>query len=234
MRRAPIYLLIDTSGSMTGEPIIAVQNGIKLCIDALRTDAESMEKAHICVITFSDDASVALPLTFVQEVSSVPELKAYGCTSYVAALNKLNEQLEKDIVPNKGEEKGDYKAFVMLLTDGYPTDKEEMLKAVISKINRKKISYFVAATTASDERVLPTLREITANDDYVFFLSSADTHTFQKFFQWVSQSASAAIGSQGIDRGGDDSPKSNAGGDGTPMGELPPLPNFNPDDELFL
>lgn len=233
MRKAPIYLLIDTSGSMQNEPIIAVQNGIKLCIDALRTDAESMEKAHVCVITFSDDASVALPLTFVQEISSVPELKAYGCTSYAAALDKLNEQLSKDLVPNRGEDKGDYKAFVMLLTDGYPTDKEEMLQAAINRINRRKISYFVAATTSSDERVLPTLRKITANDDYVFFLSSADTRTFQKFFQWVSQSASASIGSQGIGKGGDDFPNETDGGQNN-LGELPKLPNFNPDDELFL
>ena len=28
MRRLPVYLLLDTSGSMTGEPIEAIKNGV--------------------------------------------------------------------------------------------------------------------------------------------------------------------------------------------------------------
>lgn len=224
MRRAPVYLLIDTSGSMSGEPIIAVQNGIKTCIDTLRSDPESLEKAHVSIIAFSDTASVVMPLTSIQEFPAVPDFTVHGCTSYVAALNKLNELLEQDIVPNRGEEKGDYRAFVMVFTDGMPTDKESDLQEAISRLNRKKMTYFVAGTTSSDERVIPTLSKITGNNDYVIFLSSADPRSFQRFFQWVSQSASRSIGVQGDRRPGDD----------IPLGELPPLPNFNPDDDVFL
>lgn len=209
---------------MAGESIIAVQNGIKTCIDTLRSDPESLEKAHVSIVTFSDTASVAMPLTSVQEIPTVPDFTIHGCTSYVAALDKLNELLEQDIVPNRGEEKGDYKAFVMIFTDGMPTDKESELQEAINRLNRKKITYFVAGTTSSDERVIPTLSKITGKNEYVIFLSSADPRSFQRFFQWVSQSASRSIGAQGDYRPGDD----------TPLGELPPLPNFNPDDELFL
>ena len=36
MRRLPVYLLIDTSGSMTGEPIEAVKVGLQTMVSALR------------------------------------------------------------------------------------------------------------------------------------------------------------------------------------------------------
>ena len=38
MRRLPVYLLIDTSGSMKGEPIESVKVGIESMIATLRQD----------------------------------------------------------------------------------------------------------------------------------------------------------------------------------------------------
>ena len=32
MRRLPVYLLVDTSGSMSGEPIEAVKNGVQVLV----------------------------------------------------------------------------------------------------------------------------------------------------------------------------------------------------------
>lgn len=47
MRRLPVYLVIDTSGSMTGEPIEAVKNGIQMLISTLRQDPYALETAYI-------------------------------------------------------------------------------------------------------------------------------------------------------------------------------------------
>jgi uncharacterized protein YegL len=38
MRRLPVYLLLDTSGSMHGEPIEAVKNGMQILLSTLRQD----------------------------------------------------------------------------------------------------------------------------------------------------------------------------------------------------
>lgn len=223
MRRAPIYLLIDTSGSMYGEPIIAVQNGLKTCIEALRTDPESMEKAHVSVITFNDNAQNIVPLTFIQELGTIPELKAEGGTAMGAAVKLLNEQIEKDLVKNTAESKGDYKAFVLLLTDGYATDKK-VLEEAIKKLNRHKIKHFIGATT--NEEATASLKENTGCD-VVIYLPSSDANTFKKFFEWVSQSASKSI-SKGDDDNHGDGPV-----DDGPLGELPPLPFGNDDEEIL-
>ena len=51
MRRLPVYLLLDTSGSMYGEPIEAVKNGVQTLISTLRSDPYALETAYISIIT---------------------------------------------------------------------------------------------------------------------------------------------------------------------------------------
>ena len=50
-RCLPVYLLIDTSGSMMGEPITAVTNGIGMLAGALRSDPQAMETAKLSVLS---------------------------------------------------------------------------------------------------------------------------------------------------------------------------------------
>ena len=51
-RRLPVYLLIDSSGSMHGEPIHAVNVGISSMLSALRQDPYALESVHLSLITF--------------------------------------------------------------------------------------------------------------------------------------------------------------------------------------
>lgn len=225
MRKAPIYLLIDTSGSMNGEAINSVANGIDLCIKSLRTDPQSMEMAHVCIITFADKAEMAMKLTYVPEIQKLPELKASGVTAMGDAIRMLNESLENDLKKNTDQEKGDYKAFVVLFTDGRPTDKDNLEKE-LQKLNRKKINYFVAATTNDDPNVKSALAKITEKEENVIYLPTASPEAFKQFFTWVSQSASSSMG-----RG--EQPNNNGEDMGGELGELPPLPNFTDDGDLL-
>jgi uncharacterized protein YegL len=63
MRRLPVYLLLDTSGSMTGEPIEAVKNGVQVMISSLRQNPQAIETAFISIITFDSVAKQVVPLT---------------------------------------------------------------------------------------------------------------------------------------------------------------------------
>lgn len=51
-RRLLAYFLLDTSGSMSGEPIQALNNGFYGLINMLRNDPQAMDSLHLSVITF--------------------------------------------------------------------------------------------------------------------------------------------------------------------------------------
>ena len=75
MRRLPVYLLLDTSGSMFGEPIEAVKNGVQMLLSTLRSDPYALETAYLSIITFDSKAEQIVPLT---EISSfqLPRINA--------------------------------------------------------------------------------------------------------------------------------------------------------------
>ena len=66
-RRLPVYLLIDTSGSMKGEPIESVKVGIETMLSTLRNDPYALETVNISIITYDKDVKQILPLTPIDE-----------------------------------------------------------------------------------------------------------------------------------------------------------------------
>ncbi len=121
MRRLPIYLLLDCSGSMMGEPIAAVQTGLQNLVATLRQDPYALETAYISVITFDSDARQTVPLTELSQFNP-PQLSATGTTAMGAALTLLAERIEAEVTKTTSDTKGDWKPVVFLMTDGSPTD----------------------------------------------------------------------------------------------------------------
>ena len=50
--RVPICLVLDVSGSMSGEPIAELNEGVGLFFDAIRADDVAQYAAEIAVVTF--------------------------------------------------------------------------------------------------------------------------------------------------------------------------------------
>ena len=61
MRRLPVYFLLDTSGSMYGEPIQALNNALSGMIYSLRTDAQAQETLWISIVTFDREVKEIIP-----------------------------------------------------------------------------------------------------------------------------------------------------------------------------
>ena len=63
VRRLPVYILADCSGSMNGAPIESVKSGIRSLHSELMGDPSAVECAYLSVITFDANAQQVVPLT---------------------------------------------------------------------------------------------------------------------------------------------------------------------------
>lgn len=205
MRKLPVYLLLDTSGSMYGEPIEAVKNGVQLLVSSLKQDPYALETAYLSVITFAASAKQVIPLTEVAAFQA-PDLTAGGQTALGEALSLLAERIDAEVAKTTYERKGDWKPLVFIMTDGEPTDD---IRAGLEQFRKRKCGIVVACAAGQDANVA-TLQKIT---DTVVQLDTADSATIKAFFKWVSASVSA--GSMKVEDGG---------GDVSGIDELPPPP----------
>ena len=184
MRRLPVYLLIDTSGSMNGEPIAAVNNGLQSLIATLKQDPFALESVYISIITFDREVKEVLPLTEL-EMLQAPQLTPppSGPTLLGKALELLMEKLDREIIKNQPNQKGDWRPLLFILTDGKPSDKA-LFKEMAEKLKTYKFGSIVACAAGPDALLEP-LKMLT---DDVFSLATMDGTSFPQFFKWVSQS----------------------------------------------
>ena len=184
MRRLPVYLLLDTSGSMYGEPIEAVKNGVQTLISTLRSDPYALETAYISIITFNSSAQQVTPLTELAAFQQ-PNIDASGCTALGGALDLLAKKIDSEITKTTAEVKGDWRPLVFIMTDGVPTD--DMSKG-LAEFKKRKCG-MVVACAAGQGASTDTLKQITEN---VVQLDTADSATIKAFFKWVSASISTS------------------------------------------
>jgi uncharacterized protein YegL len=121
MRKLPIYILIDTSGAMSGEPIEAVTNGLRTFHWSLRKNLKTFETAYLSLITFDSSATQMVPLTELASFKP-PHLHAGGLRALGEALSLVTDCATREVKQGTAEEKGDWKPLVFILTNGIPTD----------------------------------------------------------------------------------------------------------------
>lgn len=206
MRRLPVYLLLDTSGSMSGEPIEAVKNGVQVMISSLRQNPQAIETAFLSVITFDSTARQIIPLTDLGAFQMV-DIRATGTTALGEALKVVSKCIDNEVAKTTAETKGDWKPLVFIMTDGIPTDDWQ---SGLREFQKRKTAYTVAcaAGAGADTEVL---KQITEN---VVSLDTADSQSIAKFFAWVT--ASIGVSSTRVE---------DSGREASGLNELPPPPS---------
>lgn len=193
MRRLPVYFLLDTSGSMNGEPIQALNNALSSMINSLRSDPQAIDSLWLSMITFDREVKEIVPLTDLASFQ-LPEITCppSGPTHTGQALEVLHSKVMVEVQKGTPTQKGDWKPLMFLFTDGKPNDLQ-LYREMIPKVKALNFGAIVccaAGNLANDA----LLKELTED---VLHLDNADSGTLRQFFKWVSDTIEQGNKSQG-------------------------------------
>ena len=180
MRRLPIYLVLDVSGSMRGEPIEAVRVGVQSLVQTLIQDPYALETAYLSLITFNDQVSLDVPLTEVMHFN-MPQIEAKNGTYIGKALKFLAERINQEVTKTTTEVKGDWKPLVFIMSDGKSGDS---IEKALKSIEIRKLGFLIVCAAGSNSNI-EALKHISEN---VVVLKNLDKDTIKSFFKWVSAS----------------------------------------------
>ncbi len=178
-RRLPIYVLLDTSKNMEGEPIEAIRQGIKALLADLRSDPQAIETAWLSLITFDKDARQLVPLTELMSfVEPSLQVSKESGVKLGKAIYILDSCLDREINLPKSGRKGDWKALVLIMISDNPTDNiNESILLIKQKSNLIKIQ-IIACGPRVNYSIFSCL------DSPILRADTLQSDSFKAFFKW--------------------------------------------------
>jgi uncharacterized protein YegL len=192
MRRLPVYILIQTSGAMRGEPIEAIKVGLETMVSSLRQDPFALESVHLSVITFNRYPEQILPLTELEnmQIPTIAQPSAAG-THLGEALEFVCKKIDAEVLLSTPERKGDWMPLLFVMCDGRASD-ALVFQQTIPIIKQKHFGSIVACLVGANPRT-ENVKQFT---NTIVNLDTTDSSTFKGFFKWVS--ASVSVGNRSV------------------------------------
>ncbi len=192
MRRLPVYILIQTSGAMRGEPIESIKVGLEAMVASLRQDPFALESVYMSLITFNRIPEQLLPLTELEnlQIPNIQQPVSAG-THLGEALEFLCKKVEAEVQLSTPDRKGDWSPLLFIMCDGRASD-IQLFHQILPEVKRRNFGSIIACSVGS-KTDLENLKKIT---DQIVSLDTTDSSTFRQFFKWVS--ASVSIGNRSI------------------------------------
>lgn len=97
-----------------------LNDGLVTLLDAIQGETMAAAKIRFCVIGFDHSVRCYLEPSDLREVETMPELDAYGGTSYTVAFGELHRRIPDDVARLKAEGYEVRRPAVFFLSDGEP------------------------------------------------------------------------------------------------------------------
>lgn len=163
-----IFLMVDCSGSMSGDKIAAVNDAVRNVvpiIESINSDNPDAE-IKISALTFGDSIGWTTPNPALAADFEWKDLDASGWTPMGDAVRELNRKLshKHGFLTSAS---GSYAPVVIMLSDGAPTDDFSSAITEITANNWFKHAMRIAIAIGSDADI-DVLRAFTGNSELVF------------------------------------------------------------------
>jgi len=177
--RCPCVLVLDRSGSMAGRPIDELNAGLQQFRSELLGDQLAARRVEIAVVPFGPLLRGS-PFHAAHEFNPQP-LTAGGDTPTGAAVEYAIELIATQKASYKQHGIPYYQPWIILITDGQPTDNwSQAARLVRDGESAKAFSFFAVGVSGADMNVL---RQLSVREPL-----KLQGLAFREFFLWLSAS----------------------------------------------
>lgn len=177
--RCPCVLLLDTSGSMAGMPIAQLNDGVRTFRQELLQDPLATKRVEVAIVTFG-------PVSIETDFHTVPnfhprELETTGDTPMGEAILTGIDMITRRKKEYKENGIAYYKPWIILITDGTPTDEwAKAAAAVRTGEDNKSFAFFAIGVENAN---MDVLKQISVRAPL-----KLRGLMFREFFIWLSAS----------------------------------------------
>ena len=152
--RVPCVLLLDVSGSMSGQPIAELNEGLVTLKDTLSADSLASKRAEIAIVTFGGTVNVIQDFVTAEHFQP-PHLTASGNTPMGQAIVTGLDMLATRKNAYRTNGIAYYRPWVFLITDGGPDDGWQAAAEMVKQGEAaKSFAFFTVGVEGSNFDVL--------------------------------------------------------------------------------
>lgn len=178
--RCPCVLLLDVSGSMSGQPLNELNAGLTVFKDELAADALAMKRVEVAMVTFGP-TKIEMPFTSASTFYP-PTLSAQGDTPMGSAILQALELVKGRKNEYRANGISYYRPWVFLITDGGPTDAWQAAAAAVREGEiSKHFAFFAIGVKGAN---MDILKQISSAREPL----SLEGLRFRELFSWLSSS----------------------------------------------
>lgn len=181
-KRCPVILLVDTSGSMSGDPIGQLNRGLASFKEDVLRDTQASLSIEVAIVTFGGKVQLVQNFVGIQQFQP-PTLETSGSTPMGEALEMAMDLVEQRKQSYKDSEVRYFRPWIFLITDGSPTDSwQAAAQRLREEETQNRFLFFVVGVEGAD---FNTLSKIAPANRPPVHLKGLD---FREMFIWLSSS----------------------------------------------
>jgi uncharacterized protein YegL len=183
-QKCPCILVLDVSGSMSGNPITQLNEGLQKFQSDIMNDPIAKKRLEVGIVTFESSVNVVQEPKLIDQFQ-MPYLETGGSTMLVDGVREAIKLVEKRKSWLRETGQNFYRPYVVLITDGQPDggqDVNGLGTEIRQGVNGKHFNFWAFGVEGANMEMLKSISDPSTPPLYI---TNCD---FAGFFKWLSNS----------------------------------------------
>ena len=189
--RCPVLIIADCSGSMSGRPINAMNQGVDDLYQAIIDDEIARNRVEVALLSFNTETRVERDFSTVSERTRT-SMRAGGITNMHLAIQQGCDLLESRKEQYRLGGVPYFRPIMVIFSDGLPNSpRGEMEQANQRLVDMESDSRLTIFKVGVNAEAVQAMQRVLPNPNSRFQPQQLDNLRFSDFFVWLSKSVSA-------------------------------------------